>query len=61
MTTTASTSHVRNLCLILNVSAKGLANAEADATVAPVKCPRMSNAIANHLVNAKANAADAPV
>ncbi len=61
MTTTASTSCVRDLRLMLDASAERLVDAEADAAVAPVECARMSNASADCLADAKANAADAPV
>jgi hypothetical protein len=46
---------------MLNVSAIRLANAESDATVAPVECACTSNVSADRLANAKANAANAPV
>ncbi len=61
MTTTASTSRVRDLCLILDVSAKCLTDAKTDAAVAPVKCARMSDVSTNRLADAKANTAHAPV
>ncbi len=61
MMPTASTSRVRDLCLILDASAKCLTDAEVDAAIAPVKCTRMSDASANRLADAKANAANAPV
>ena len=57
---TASTLRVRDLRLMLDESAKRLADAEADATVAPIESARMSDASANCLADAKANAADAP-
>ncbi len=44
---------------MLDASAERLADAEADATVAPVESARMSDASVNCLANAKANAADA--
>ncbi len=52
MTTTASTSCVRDLRLV---------DAKADAAVAPIECVRLSNASADCLANAKANAANVPV
>ena len=61
MTTTALTSRVRNLRLILDASAECLTDAEANAAVAPVECARMSDVSANRLTNAKASAANAPV
>jgi hypothetical protein len=61
MTATTLTSRVRDLRRILDVSAKRLANLEANAAITPVECARMSDASADRLVDAKANAADAPV
>ncbi len=61
MTTTASTSCVRDLRLTLDASTKCLVDAEADAAVAPIECVRLSNASTDRLADAKANAADAPV
>ncbi len=58
MTMTASTLRVRNL--MLDASADCLADADANAAVAPVEIACMSNASVNFLANAKANAADAP-
>ncbi len=60
-TTMASTSRVRDLRLILDASAERLADAEADAAVAPAECAHMSDASANRLADAKANAANVPV
>ncbi len=57
---TVSTLRVRNLCLMLDASAKRLADADADAAVAPVESTRMSDASVDFLADAKANAADAP-
>ena len=53
-----TTSGVRNLRLMLNASTKPLAIAKADAAVAPVECACMSDASANCLADAKANAAN---
>ena len=61
MTTTVSTSCVRDLRLTRDASYERLVDAEADAAVAPVKCACMSNASPDCLADAKANAADVPV
>ena len=61
MTTTSSTSRVRDLCRMLDASTKCLADAKADAAVAPVECVRTSDASADCLADAKANTANAPV
>ncbi len=58
MTMTASTLRVRDL--MLDASGYRLADANADAVVAPVKIARMSDASIYFLADAKANAADAP-
>ncbi len=60
MTTTVSTLRVRDLRLMLDASAERLADAEADAAVAPLESARMSDASINFLADAKVNAADAP-
>jgi hypothetical protein len=60
MTMIASTLRVHDLRLMLDASAERLADAEADAAIAPVKSAHMSDASADFLTNAKANAADAP-
>ncbi len=46
---------------MLDASPERLVDAKADAAVALVECARMSNASADCLADAKANAADAPV
>ena len=61
MTTPALTSRICDLRRMLDVSAKRLADAEANVAVTPVECARTSDASANRLANAKANAANAPV
>ena len=58
MTTTASILRVRDLMLAASVDR--LANADANAAVAPVEIARMSDASVNFLADAKANPADAP-
>ncbi len=45
---------------MLDASAERLADADADAAVAPVKSAHMSDATIDFLADAKANAADAP-
>ncbi len=60
MTMMASTLRVRGLRLMLDASAKRLADAEADTAVAPAESARMSDASVDFLADAKANAADAP-
>ncbi len=59
MTTTASTLRVRDLRLMLDTSAERLADAKADAAIAPIESARMSDASANCLANAKAADASA--
>ena len=58
MTTTASTSRVRDLRRMLDTSAERLADAKADAAVAPVECAHTSDASTNRLTDAKADAKD---
>ncbi len=61
MTTTVSTSCVRDLRLMLDASAERFVDAKANAANAPVKYVRMSNPSADRLADAKANASNAPV
>ena len=46
---------------MLGVSAERLADAKANAAVAPVECARMSDVSVDHLTDTKADAANAPV